>query len=71
MRQVRVFGAMLCISSIDAVVQRLSVRPSVTFVYSVETSAHISEFFLLSASHTSRSLCGGTRTEVPTWENPT
>jgi len=44
--------AMLCISAAYAVAQCLSVRLSVTFMYSVETNKHIFKSFSPSDSHT-------------------
>ena len=46
------FRTMLFISTAYAVMRGLSVRLSVTFVYSVETNKHVFNFFILLGSHT-------------------
>ena len=49
---IRFFRATLCICAANVVMRCLSVRLSVTFVYSVKTNKHICNFLSLSGSHT-------------------
>ena len=50
--QVHNFCSDLCRHAVSAMCDSLSVRPSVTFVYSVETNKRIFKIFLQSGSHT-------------------